>query len=370
MTAAVRALAVVDGSAELALLDATIRRWVEEHLTFDDLLDAYEDPARLRPGPLWTAATELGWIATTVAEQYGGLGLGLVEAVTVCRALGWAVAPGPYLVTMVAAEALRIAGTPEQRARVLEPLTKGELVATVASGRPGHVVARLDDDMTATGELGPVAYAPLAGVLVVPVSAGGTVRLALLARDAPNTAILPRRSLDGTAVYGMVTLRRAPVDVLAGGDEAAYRELLLRGALLTAADLVGVAERALELTVAHAKQREQFGRAIGSFQAVKHPLVDAFLALLMARKGVFAAAAALDAAEPGAARIVAAAKAKSNEAAVAAAAAAIQFHGASGYTWANPAHVLFKRAKRQEFEFGDSAWHEATLAESWLAGVQ
>jgi acyl-CoA dehydrogenase len=243
-------------------------------------------------------------------------------------------------------------------------------VATVAAGRPGTVAARLDDDSTATGDLGPVAYAPLADVLVVPVSDGATPRLALLSRDAPNVTVLTRRSLDGTAVYGRVTLARAPVEVLAGSDDSTYRELMLRGALLTAADLVGVAERALELTVTHAKAREQFGRAIGSFQAVKHPLVDAFLALLMARKGVFAAAAALEAGEAGAARIVAAAKAKSNEAAVVAAGAAIQFHGASGYTWSNPAHLLFKRARRQEFEFGDSAWHQTALAESWVSGTR
>jgi len=150
------------------------------------------------------------------------------------------------------------------------------------------------------------------------------------------------------------------------GDPDAWRRFVRHGAVLTAADLLGMAGRALEMTVDYAKLREQFGRPIGANQGVKHPLADVYVATTMARKGLFHAADALDRGDRDAFMSASVAKAKCNDAARDATAAMIQFHGAIGFTWPHPAHLFFKRAKRQEYEFGDTSWHRERVAQHWL----
>ncbi len=351
---------------ERVLAEDTARRWLEQHCDLKAVLAVAEDANGAgHPAQVWRAAADMGWLGTLIPEKYGGLGLSLADAVTVLRALGSGVMPGPYLATMLAAEAIRLGGTAAQQARLLPDIAAGRVVATVAG-------ARLDElDITAgsggklSGACGAVAYASLAQILVVPVRNGAATNLWLVDAKGPGVTVAPCQSVDGTWRVGFVTLHGAPGERLEGDPDAWWR-FIRHGAVLTAADQLGLAGRALDITVDYVKLREQFGRPVGANQGVKHPLAEVYVAITMARKGLFHAADALERRERDAFMSASVAKAKCNDAARDATAAMIQFHGAIGFTWPHPAHLFFKRAKRQEYEFGDSTWHRERVADHWL----
>jgi len=298
--------------------------------------DAVDDPAGDgNPATLWKAAGEQGWLAVTVPEEFDGLGLGLVEAQVIARALGAGVAPGPWRGTVLAAEAIRLAGSDEQKAAWLPRLAAAEAVGALASS----------DALTA------VEYGAIADVVVTP---GGR-----LVTGASST---PRGSYDGTV--RLADLTGGTVEELAGPVEAEIRS---RAAVLAAADLVGVAREALTRTVAYDRERRQFGVPVGSFQAIKHTLADLHCTVTMAEHAVLYAAHAVEVGVEDAELAVAVAKAKAGDAAVASTAAMIQYHGGIGYTWEHEAHLFYKRAKRLAGQWGDAGTHRARIAELTIA---
>ena len=298
--------------------------------------DAVNDPGGDgNPATLWKAAGEQGWLAVTVPEEFDGLGLGLVEAQVIARALGAGVAPGPWRGTVLAAEAIRLAGTDEQKAAWLPGLAAAEAVGALASS----------DALTA------VEYGAIADVVVTP---GGR-----LVTGASST---PRGSYDGTV--RLADLTGGTVEELAGPVEA---EIRARAAVLAAADLVGVAREALTRTVAYDRERRQFGVPVGSFQAIKHALADLHCTVTMAEHAVLYAAHAVEVGAEDAELAVAVAKAKAGDAAVASTGAMIQYHGGIGYTWEHEAHLFYKRAKRLAGQWGDAGTHRARIAELTIA---
>jgi len=298
--------------------------------------DAVNDPGGDgNPATLWKAAGEQGWLAVTVPEEFDGLGLGLVEAQVIARALGAGVAPGPWRGTVLAAEAIRLAGSDEQKAAWLPRLAAAEAVGALASS----------DALTA------VEYGAIADVVVTP---GGR-----LVTGASST---PRGSYDGTV--RLADLTGGTVEELAGPVEA---EIRARAAVLAAADLVGVAREALTRTVAYDRERRQFGVPVGSFQAIKHALADLHCTVTMAEHAVLYAAHAVDVEAEDAALAVSVAKAKAGDAAVASTGAMIQYHGGIGYTWEHEAHLFYKRAKRLAGQWGDAGTHRARIAELTIA---
>ena len=288
------------------------------------------------PAALWKAAGEQGWLAVTVPEEFDGLGLGLVEAQVIARALGAGVAPGPWRGTVLAAEAIRLAGSDEQKAAWLPRLAAAEAVGALASS----------DALTA------VEYGAIADVVVTP---GGR-----LVTGASST---PRGSYDGTV--RLADLTGGTVEELAGPVEA---EIRARAAVLAGAELVGVAREALTRTVAYDRERRQFGVPVGSFQAIKHALADLHCTVTMAEHAVLYAAHAVDVEAEDAALAVSVAKAKAGDAAVASTGAMIQYHGGIGYTWEHEAHLFYKRAKRLAGQWGDSGTHRARIAELTMGG--
>jgi acyl-CoA dehydrogenase len=307
----------------------------------------------------------MGWLAMLIPEEHGGLGLSLADAVTVLTVLGGGVVPGPYHATILAAEAIRLAGSTAQRARLLPSIAAGRSVATVAGTRLDNLAITADRRGRLTGACGAVAFAALADVIVVPVLNGDAVDLWQVDPRDGDVTVTPCQSVDATSRVGFVTLAAASGERLDGAPDA-WPRFVRHGAVLTAADLLGMAERALALTVEYVRLREQFGRPIGANQGVKHPLVDVYVANTMARKGLFHAADALGREDRDAFVAASVAKAKCNDAARDATAAMIQFHGAIGFTWPHPAHLFFKRAKRQEYEFGDTIWHRERVADHWI----
>ena len=160
----------------------------------------------------------------------------------------------------------------------------------------------------------------------------------------------------------MVALDGVTAERLPGSSAAVFADLVARGAVLTAADLVGLSREALTRTVEYDKTRTQFGRPVGSFQALKHHMADLHLAVTMAEHAVLYAAHALDEGLDDAALAVAVAKSKASDTAHDVTAAMIQYHGGIGYTWEHETHFFYKRAKRECYTFGDASSHRERIA--------
>lgn len=305
------------------------------------------------PAKLWSTIGEQGWLAITVPEEFGGLGLGLVDAQIVARGLGARAIPGPWLTSTLAMEAIRLAGSDAQRAEWLPGLAEGRVVGTQVLGQDLYV-----GDAAASGHLVRVEYGAVADLLVVADDAGQIGVIDLAARGVRRGA---QPQYDLGSRFATVDLDLAPVAVLAGSGPDMLRQLFDRAAVLTAADLVGIARESVTRTVAYDRQRVQFGRPVGSFQAIKHELADLHVAVTMAEQAVLYAAHALDAALPDAELAVSVAKSKASATAKDATAAMIQFTGGIAFTWEHDAHFYFKRAKRLAASFGDAPAHRERI---------
>jgi alkylation response protein AidB-like acyl-CoA dehydrogenase len=313
---------------------------------------------------LWrTLATEMGLAGLAVPESRGGAGATWREVAVVCEELGRAATPTPYLTSSVIATGVLL-GLDEAEA-LLAALARGARTAALAvpfDSAPGGTSgaarwATVDGDAL-SGEVRGVADAGAADVLLVP--AGG----ALYAVEAADTARSPVVSLDLTRPLWDVALDRAAGRRIATGEQAvtAVEAGLRAGAAMLASEQVGVAEWCLESTVDYLKTRYQFGRPVGSFQAVKHRLADVWVALTQARAVARYAAACLAEGDPDAPVAAALAQAHCGPVAVDAAEECVQLHGGIGFTWEHPAHLYLKRAKADALALGTADRHRATLA--------
>jgi len=337
--------ALTDDQQEFA---AAVRDYLAERFDLAAVHGVVEDAASDgNPATLWKAAGEQGWLAVTVPEEFDGLGLGLVEAQVIARALGAGVAPGPWRGTVLAAEAIRLAGSEEQKAAWLPRLATGAAIGALASRG------------AAPGLLPAVEYGAIAEVVIAPTGK--------LVTGASSTL---RGSYDGTVRLADITADT--VEELPGASPEIGAEIRARAAVLVAADLVGIAREAITRTVAYDRERTQFGVPVGSFQAIKHDLADLHVAVTMAEHAVLYAAHAVetgsDGVDGGAPLAVAVAKAKASDAAVASTGAMIQYHGGIGYTWEHEAHLFYKRAKRLAGQWGDATAQRARIAELTIGG--
>lgn len=313
-----------------------------------DLLDAECSVERVRAATdgfdraLWESMIAQGWTAIAVPESLGGLGLGVVEIAVLLEQAGAHLAPVPLLQQLVAIAALTESVS-------LPALLAGDTVAAVA-----HRSVARNDDGTVTGRPEPVIYGAAADLLVVP--AGDElvmVDLAGLDRSAEP-------AMDQTRELAWVDLDHAPATVIGGADAVvAHRR---RGAVFHAAEMLGSAHAVMTLAVEYAKEREQFGRPIGSFQAVKHRCADMLVDVEGMRSAVFHAAWAIGADDPEAAVAAATAKVWCSDAGVRVAESALQVHGGIGFTWEADVHLHLKRAQLDQVSFGDARHHRAELA--------
>jgi alkylation response protein AidB-like acyl-CoA dehydrogenase len=276
---------------------------------------------------LWREIVGLGWPGIAVAEEHGGQGLGAVELAVLLEELGYACAATPFLATAVAAAVIQAGGTDEQRGRWLPGLISGELRAGVGAadfvvdGHGADVVVLLEDD----------------GARLV---------------EGASAEIAPLVAIDPTRRFATVRGEGEPL-----AADAADR---VRSAI--AAEVVGVCQRALEMTLEYVKERKQFGVPVGSFQAVSHRCAQMLLHTESARSTAYYAAWAADA-EPsrlGEAAALAAAAAATGAREVAA--SAIQAHGGIGFTWEADVHWLYKRGEVDRALLGGAKRHHAVLA--------
>ncbi|GAB4053547.1 acyl-CoA dehydrogenase family protein [Catellatospora paridis] len=317
---------------------------------------------------LWRLlSAETGLAALAVPEHLGGAGATLAETAVVLEELGRAVAPVPYLGTAVAGQLLLHLGDGE----LLRDLAGGEVVALAlpfdvgpaASGLrlPGvEVSTAADGSPLLNGTVSSVADALRARVLLVP--AGGA--LFAVEADAAGLTRTPVASLDETRPLCDLSMWNAPARLLAAGDRAAagLDAALVAGAALLASEQLGLAQWCLDTTVEYLKTRFQFGRPVGSFQALKHRLADLWVELVQARAVARHAAAAVAVGDPDARLAAALAQAHCGPVAVRAAEECVQMHGGIGFTWEHPAHLYLKRAKSAAVAYGTAAHHRAALA--------
>ncbi|HST84738.1 MAG TPA: acyl-CoA dehydrogenase family protein [Kineosporiaceae bacterium] len=356
-------------------LQSAVRDLIAAHSPLDVVRTVVDSPQSDGvPAGLWARIADQGWPAVLIPQEYGGLGLGLLEAAVITRCLGAGVVPGPVAASMIGGEAIRRAGSAEQQATWLPGLAEGRIRLAVALLRPSAAWDRPGDSVKAagqtaegklTGEIGQVEYAHLADRIVVAAEADdATAEVGLWLVDPASTGVTSTRTptLDATTRTSTLTLTGVEAERLPGGDPATVADLVSRATVLAANDLVGIARAALTRTVDYLRTREQFGKPIGSFQALKHQLADLLVGLTMAEHAGWYAAHALDAQLPDAALAVSVAKAKASDVARLATARMIQYHGGIGYTWEHETHFFFKRARRLEQTYGDAVQHRARIA--------
>jgi len=368
-------------SDDQELLRETVRRFLEAEAPLTPYVRGMLEDPRGTSDAVWKGLVELGLPGLLVPEAHGGAGLGMQEMGVVLEEMGRVVHPGPFVSSaVVATKALLEAADAEQAAELLPPLAAGDRLATLAAYEPQSRYAweqprtsagGSDADCRVSGEKSLVPDAGAAHWLVVSArddGGGGGLGLFLVEREAPGVEVEPRRLVDGTRRAARVVLRSAPARRLAGGPGAqALAAALDLQAVGLAADGVGAAERALELAVAYARERVQFGQPVGSFQAVQHLLVDMLRDVELGRAAAYYAFWAADCA-PSAerARAAALAKAFASEAFPRIGADAIQAFGGVGFTWEYDVHLYYKRLLGLQAFGGDTAWHLETLARAEL----
>jgi alkylation response protein AidB-like acyl-CoA dehydrogenase len=323
----------------------------------------------------WEEMAELGWPGLALPEEWGGQGLGIVDLAVLFEEMGYALAPSPLLSTTVAGLALALNGSDEQRERWLRPLAAGQARGTVAlfdAGTPARIgefamEAREDGDgVVLDGEKVLVMDAASADFFLV---AGADGRRHIVERDADGVTVTPEKSIDLTRRLYSVRfdgVRVGPEATLDGGQEE-YLPVLHRAGVAIAAESTGIAQRTMEMAVEYAKDRRQFGRPIGAYQAVSHRCAQMLLETENSRSAVYGAAWAADA-EPDSLPLAASmAKAYASDAGWRVPDASIQVHGGIGFTWEHDLHFFLKRGKANASTFGDARWHRERVADLVLA---
>ncbi len=334
---------------------------------------------------LWSRIAAQGWLGTVIPEAYGGLGLSHVELGAISEEIGAALAPLPWGPTLyLFAEAVTLAGTEEQKQRLLRGVAEGRLIGCGALW--GEVTAR---DGRLTGVAQPVVGGGVADWAVVLATEDGAPAMFLVALDGVTRT--PLEAIDGSMDVARLDFADTPGERLsprrhprAGGgpeapasgspdprlrgDDELLDTLLARGAVMTAFEQVGGADRCLRMTTDYVKERQAFGGPVGRFQAVKHKLADLYVANELARShayhGVWAVAAGDDAALI---RAAAAARVAACDAYWLASKEGVHLHGAIGFTWEHDAHLFYRRAHHLSLWLGAPGWWKDRLYERLAA---
>jgi alkylation response protein AidB-like acyl-CoA dehydrogenase len=350
-----------------------------------EMLAARFKPARIRElgesdtgfdAEIWRETSELNWPGLVVSEEYGGQELGTVELVVLMEQLGYALAPGPFLSNTFAALALEHMATDEQRERYLAPLAAGDKRGTLAlwdSGagmNPEHITLepeKTGDGWTLNGEKLFVLDAEIADFLIVGATGG---RRFIVERDADGVSITQTPTIDSTRKQYAVTLDGVQVgdDSTYTADQDALGLARARAYTALAAELVGVAQRGMEMAVEYAKDRKQFGRPIGSYQAVSHQCAQMLLETEGARSASYYAGWAADNEPETAGLAGSVAKAYASDAAWRVTASSLQVHGGIGFTWEHDLHLWLKRARCGAAYLGDARWHRERIAQLVVDG--
>jgi alkylation response protein AidB-like acyl-CoA dehydrogenase len=364
-------------TSEQEELRSSVRSFLERECPID-LVRAVVETGE-PPEKLWSSMVGLDWPALAVPEEYGGVGLSIVETAVLVEELGRAVAPGPLLPTVTQfAPMVREVGTEEQRRRFLSDVAAGELAGTVALA--DHPLGSSVDQVSMTAERADGGWV-LEGTKLAVLAPEGTTEVAVVARagegvgafvvPAAQAGLAPVSSLDASRPLATLTLGRVVVPderaLGAPGSEASTRGVVRaveEATLAIALETVGACDALFELVLAYVKDRKQFGVPVGSFQAMKHKMSNLFLLVERARALSYFAVAAIE--EDTAERSVAVsmAKAASDECQHTVCGECLQSLGGIGFTWEHDAHIFMKRAEADGALFGGASQHSLAVAAS------
>jgi alkylation response protein AidB-like acyl-CoA dehydrogenase len=362
----------------------------EEQYAFrDSVRELLKDRCHVAPDPgaddviepaFWRQELSLlGVYAALVPEEYGGLGLNWVDLTLTLEEMGRQLVPASVIDTLVATEVIGRCASKDQKARFLPAIAKGELSITLATqeaapGRDGWGnttrLSRGDDRYTLDGEKIMVANAKAADLLLVSAQVDGQGAVVLMERGQAGVTHRPHRTMDLTSTYDQVTLQDVAVTApqILGGHGAIDAEpwLLNAAAFASATFMTGIASAVFDRTLAYVKERHQFGRPIGAFQAIKHRCADMAVTLESSRSAVYYAAWALanDASDRD--KAVSIAKSFCGDAARSICNEGTQLHGGMGFTWDLGLHTCLRRTKVLEHSHGDSTFHRRRLLEAAL----
>jgi alkylation response protein AidB-like acyl-CoA dehydrogenase len=311
---------------------------------------------------LWSKMAAQGYTGIIFPEKYDGLGLGTVELILLMEEAGRALLPGPFWSTVVLAGAVIDAiASDAQKTRYLARICRGEARSTLALLEATASWDLADAKLVATngrltGEKLFVLDADVADFVVVATQSG----VFLVEAQAPGLSITPMPALDLTRNFHAVQFHNTPAEKL--GDEANLVHALDVATAALVAEMVGGMQRVLDLTVDYAKMRKQFGKPIGTFQAVQHQCADMYLETESSRSAAYYAAWALAHDAPDAATATSIAKMYASDACRAVGNHAIQVHGGNGFAWENDLHLYYRRAKASETMLGDATFHRERIA--------
>jgi len=337
---------------------------------------AMADPEGM-PRELYRKMAELGWTGLMIPEQFGGSGLGMLDMAILLAEGGYAAMPGPFLFSStLAAGALKLGGSEDLKRRWLPALADGSAIGTLAIVEENDGL--LPTDLSAharrdgagyvlNGIKMFVPYAHVADFVIVAARAGADpndIGFWLVERTTPGLSFRVLQNFDQTRRVCQLKLDgvAVPADARLEGGAALLDHLLDIGAVAVASDSLGGTERALEMAVEYSKVREQFGKPIGSFQAIKHAAADIVADLEPARSLLWYAAYAQDELPAEAPRAAAMAKARLSDIYSRAAGRSVFIHGGIGFTWEHDIHLWFKRARFNESLFGSPVFHRERLA--------
>ncbi len=364
-------------TAEQAMLQDTARRFVAKELDIEYIRSIVDGDDTLTQEK-WDKLAELGCHGILIPEEFGGLGLSFVDLVVVLEEMGRAPLPGPFVSTVVlAGEAIRLAGSTEQKSAFLPGIAGGEIKATVAWAEPESLYStdafnteyqRAGSGIILRGTKLFVTDASASDLIICAAKGPHGTGLVMVDRKAPGLEITPLMTMDRTTELCEVVfndVRIEPNALMVEGHKASavLGRLFNRINVAYALDMIGGTDRALEMAVSYAKVREQFGQPIGAFQALKHRCADLLMGLEGARSIAYYAAWAQDNDEKEATLHASTAKVFCTEVYAGATRDVLQILGGIGFSWENEIHVYLKRAKCLGALFGDPAFHRERLAQ-------
>jgi alkylation response protein AidB-like acyl-CoA dehydrogenase len=359
---------------EVQELRDSVRRFLADRAPISRVRELMETEDGIDRAVWEQAGAQLGLVGLAIPEEYGGAGFSFAEQAIVLEELGAALYSGPYLASGVLAATALLASSDEGARRDLLPaIASGEVIATVAvtedDGSWDPAAARLaavkaGDSWRLDGHKSFVLDGGAAGLVLALAVADGSLSLFAVDGGAAGLTRVTLPTLDQTRKLARLEFDGVPARLIGSpGDAAAVMDHVLNvAAIALAAEQLGGAQRALDMTVEYTKVRHQFGRPIGSFQGLKHRLADLLLEVESLRSAVTYAASAVAEDSPEVPVLAPLVKAYASDTYFHVAAETIQMHGGIGFTWEHDAHLYFKRAKSSELFLGDASYHRERLA--------
>lgn len=361
-----------DYSDDQKFLQEEVRKFLAHRCPIAIVRAVLEDPQESYDSSLWSSLAEMGWLGVTIPESHGGLGLSPLELCVIAEELGRVLAPVPFSSTLyLFAETLQRIGLESQRAACLPAIAAGKMIGCVAFAEgPGALqttaITSVVENGRLTGQKTVVTDGDIADRAIVLAIENGHPALFLVSLQDDGVTRQTLKTLDPTRGAANLTFSRTPAERLGThGDAAAQLARILdRAAVLFAFEQLGGADRCLEMARDYALERYTFGRPIGSYQAIKHKLVDMYIRNQLARSNAYYGAWALGDGESMLARAAAAARVAACEAYWFASKETIEIFGGIGVTWEADCHLFYRRAKQLSLVVGAApVWKERLVAE-------